>query len=195
MSRNAKISRTTKETDINLSLNIDGQGKASINTGVAFLDHMLTLWTVHGFFDLDLEATGDLEVDAHHTVEDIGICLGKALAQALGDLSGIRRFGNASIPMDETLAHVSLDICNRPYLVYKVDFLTSKIGNFDTELVEEFLRAMVVNSGMTLHVQVPYGKNSHHIAEAVFKALGRAIDQATQFDPRLKGPLSSKGTL
>ncbi|MCD4755863.1 MAG: imidazoleglycerol-phosphate dehydratase HisB [Deltaproteobacteria bacterium] len=195
MSRNAKISRTTKETDINLSLNIDGQGKASINTGVAFLDHMLTLWTVHGFFDLDLEATGDLDVDAHHTVEDIGICLGKALAQALGDLSGIRRFGNASIPMEETLAYVSLDICNRPYLVYKVDFLTSKIGNFDTELVEEFLRAMVVNSGMTLHVQVPYGKNSHHIAEAVFKALGRAIDQATQFDPRLKGPLSSKGTL
>ncbi len=195
MSRDAKISRTTKETDINLSLNIDGQGKASIKTGVAFLDHMLTLWTVHGFFDLDLNATGDLEVDAHHTVEDIGICLGKALAQAIGDLSGIKRFGNASIPMEETLACVNLDICNRPYLVYKVDFLTSKIGNFDTELVEEFLRAMVVNSGMTLHVQLPYGKNSHHIAEAVFKALGRAIDQATQFDPRLKGPLSSKGML
>jgi len=195
MSRKAKISRTTKETDINLSLNIDGQGKASINTGVAFLDHMLTLWTVHGFFDLDLNATGDLEVDAHHTVEDIGICLGKALAQTIGDLSGIKRFGNASIPMEETLACVNLDICNRPYLVYKVNFLTSKIGSFDTELVEEFLRAMVVNSGMTLHVQVPYGKNSHHIAEAVFKALGRAIDQATQFDPRLKGPLSSKGTL
>jgi len=195
MSRKAKISRTTKETDINLSLNIDGQGKASINTGVAFLDHMLTLWTVHGFFDLDLNATGDLEVDAHHTVEDIGICLGKALAQTIGDLSGIKRFGNASIPMEETLACVNLDICNRPYLVYKVNFLTSKTGSFDTELVEEFLRAMVVNSGMTLHVQVPYGKNSHHIAEAVFKALGRAIDQATQFDPRLKGPLSSKGTL
>lgn len=195
MSRKAKISRTTKETDINLSLNIDGQGKASINTGVAFLDHMLTLWTVHGFFDLDLNATGDLEVDAHHTVEDIGICLGKALAQAIGDLSGIKRFGNASIPMEETLACVNLDICNRPYMVYKVNFLTSKIGSFDTELVEEFLRAMVVNSGMTLHVQVPHGKNSHHIAEAVFKALGRAIDQATQFDPRLKGPLSSKGTL
>lgn len=195
MSRKAKISRTTKETDINLSLSIDGQGKASINTGVAFLDHMLTLWTVHGFFDLDLNATGDLEVDAHHTVEDIGICLGKALAQAIGDLSGIKRFGNASIPMEETLACVNLDICNRPYMVYKVNFLTSKIGSFDTELVEEFLRAMVVNSGMTLHVQVPHGKNSHHIAEAVFKALGRAIDQATQFDPRLKGPLSSKGTL
>ena len=195
MSRDAKISRTTKETDINLSLSIDGQGKASINTGVAFLDHMLTLWTVHGFFDLDLDATGDLEVDAHHTVEDIGICLGKALTQAIGNLSGIKRFGNASIPMEETMACVNLDICNRPYLVYKVNFLTSKTGGFDTELVEEFLRAMVVNSGMTLHVQVPYGKNSHHIAEAVFKALGRAIDQATQFDSRLKGPLSSKGML
>ena len=195
MSRDAKISRTTKETDINLSLTIDGQGKASINTGVAFLDHMLTLWTVHGFFDLDIKATGDLEVDAHHTVEDIGICLGKALTQAIGNLSGIRRFGNAVIPMEETLACINLDICNRPYLVYKVGFLTSKIGNFDTELVEEFLRAMVVNSGMTLHVQVPYGKNSHHIAEAVFKALGRAIDKATQFDSRLKGPLSSKGML
>jgi len=195
MSRDAKISRTTKETDINLSLLIDGHGKASINTGVAFLDHMLTLWTVHGFFDLDIRATGDLEVDAHHTVEDIGICLGKALTQAIGNLSGIRRFGNAAIPMEETLACINLDICNRPYLVYKVGFLTSKIGNFDTELVEEFLRAMVVNSGMTLHVQVPYGKNSHHIAEAVFKALGRAIDKATQFDSRLKGHLSSKGML
>ncbi|MCK4425614.1 MAG: imidazoleglycerol-phosphate dehydratase HisB [Deltaproteobacteria bacterium] len=195
MPRNAKISRTTKETDINLNLTIDGQGKASINTGIGFLDHMLTLWAVHGFFDLDIRATGDLEVDAHHTVEDIGICLGKALAQAIGDLSGIRRFGNASIPMEETLACVNLDICNRPFLVYKVGFLTSKIGNFDTELVEEFLRALVVNSGMTLHVHVPYGKNGHHIAEAAFKALGRAIDQATQFDPRLKGPLSSKGTL
>ena len=195
MSRDSKISRTTQETDINLSLTIDGQGKASINTGVAFLDHMLTLWTVHGFFDLDIRATGDLEVDAHHTVEDIGICLGKALTQAIGNLSGIRRFGNAVIPMEETLACINLDICNRPYLVYKVGFLTSKIGNFDTELVEEFLRAMVVNSGMTLHVQVPYGKNSHHIAEAVFKALGRAIDKATQLDPRLKGPLSSKGML
>ena len=195
MSREAKISRTTKETDINLSLTIDGQGKASINTGVGFLDHMLTLFTVHGFFDLDINAVGDLDVDAHHTIEDVGICLGKVLTQAIGDLSGIRRFGNASIPMEETLACVNLDICNRPYLVYKVEFLTSKIGNFDTELVEVFLQALAVNSGMTLHVQVPHGKNSHHIAEAVFKALGRAIDQATQFDPRLKGPLSSKGML
>ncbi|OPL14224.1 MAG: imidazoleglycerol-phosphate dehydratase [delta proteobacterium ML8_D] len=195
MSRYAKISRTTRETDINLSLNIDGEGKASINTGVGFLNHMLTLWTVHGFFDLDIKAVGDLEVDAHHTVEDIGICLGKALSQALKDFNGIKRFGNVTVPMDETLACVTLDICNRPYLIYKVNFLTSKVGSFDTELIEEFLRAMVINSGMTLHVQVPYGKNSHHIAEAVFKALGKAIDQATQFDPRAKGPLSSKGML
>ena len=151
MSRNAKISRTTKETDITLNLTIDGQGKASINTGVAFLDHMLTLWTVHGFFDLDIRATGDLEVDAHHTVEDIGICLGKALNQAIGDLSYIRRFGNASVPMNEALACVNLDICNRPYLVYKVNFLTSKIGNFDTELVEEFLRVSVRTEGQGIN--------------------------------------------
>ncbi len=195
MSRNAKIKRATKETDIDLSLEVDGQGKASIDTGVAFLDHMLTLWTVHGFFDLNLKAVGDLDVGAHHTVEDVGICLGKALAQALGDLSGINRYGSVSIPMEDSLARVDLDICNRPYLVYKVKFLTAKIGTFDTELVEEFLRALAVNSGMTLHVQVPYGKNSHHIAEAIFKALGRALDLATQFDPRLKGPLSTKGRL
>jgi imidazoleglycerol-phosphate dehydratase len=156
---------------------------------------MLTLWTVHGFFDLDIKAMGDLEVDAHHTVEDIGICLGKALSKALKDFKGIRRFGNAVVPMEEALACISLDICNRPYLSYKVGFLTSKIGSFDTELIEEFLRAMVINSGMTMHVQVPYGKNSHHIAEAIFKALGKALDQATQIDSRLKGPLSSKGVL
>lgn len=195
MARKAEIKRTTEETAIDLSLKIDGQGKASIDTGVGFLDHMLTLWTVHGFFDLDLEAKGDLAVGAHHTVEDVGICLGKALSQALGNLGGIRRYGSSSIPMEDALAHVDLDICNRPYLVYRVKFLTGKIGTFDTELVEEFLRAFAVNSGMTLHVQVPYGKNSHHIAEAIFKALGRAVDLATQFDPRLEGPLSSKGKL
>ncbi len=195
MSRHAKISRATKETDIDLSLTIEGHGKASVKTGVGFLDHMLTLWAVHGFFDLDLRAAGDLDVDAHHTVEDVGICLGKALNQALGDFSGIRRYGSASVPMEEALAHVDLDICRRPYLVYSVNFLTSKIGNFDTELVEEFLRAFAVNSGITLHVEVPYGKNSHHMAEAVFKALGKAIDQATRLDTRLKGPLSSKGEL
>jgi imidazoleglycerol-phosphate dehydratase len=195
MAREAEIKRTTEETDIDLSLKIDGQGRASIDTGIGFLDHMLTLWTVHGFFDLDLRARGDLDVGAHHTVEDVGICLGKALDQALGDLGGIRRYGSASIPMEDALAYVDLDICNRPYLVYKVRFLTAKIASFDTELVEEFLRAFAVNSGMTLHVQVPHGKNSHHIAEAIFKALGRAVDQATQFDPRLEGPLSSKGRL
>ena len=195
MAREGEIKRTTEETDIDLSLKIDGQGRASIDTDIGFLDHMLTLWAVHGFFDLDLKARGDLDVGAHHTVEDVGICLGKALNQALGDLGGIRRYGSASIPMEDALAYVDLDICNRPYLVYKVRFLTAKIASFDTELVEEFLRAFAVNSGMTLHVQVPHGKNSHHIAEAIFKALGRAVDQATQFDPRLEGPLSSKGKL
>jgi imidazoleglycerol-phosphate dehydratase len=195
MSRNAKINRTTKETDITLNLDIDGQGKASINTGVGFLDHMLTLWTVHGFFDLCIKATGDLEVDAHHTVEDVGICLGEALKQAIGNLSYIKRYGNSFIPMDDALSCVTLDICNRSFLVYNVNFLTPKIGNFDTELVEEFLRAVAMKSGMTLHVQLFHGKNSHHIAESIFKAFGRAVDQATKFDARLKGPLSSKGTL
>ncbi len=195
MAREAEVKRTTQETAIELGLRIDGQGRASIDTGIGFLDHMLTLWTVHGLFDLDLMARGDLAVGAHHTVEDVGICLGKALAQAIGDLSGIRRYGSSSIPMEDALAHVNLDICNRPYLVYRVKFLTDKIGAFDTELVEEFLRAFAVNSGMTLHVQVDHGKNSHHIAEAVFKALGRAVDLATQLDPRLEGPLSSKGIL
>jgi imidazoleglycerol-phosphate dehydratase len=195
MSRNSHIKRITKETDIDLRLGLDGKGEASVETGVGFLDHMLTLWTVHGFFDLMVTASGDLDVDAHHTVEDIGICLGTALGQALGDLQGIRRYGSASIPMEETLAQVDLDICRRPYMSFNVAFPTATIGNFDTELIEEFMRAFAVNSGMTLHIRVPYGKNSHHIAEAVFKALGRATDQATQIDPRVRGPLSSKGHL
>jgi imidazoleglycerol-phosphate dehydratase len=195
MSRNSHVKRITKETDIDLRLELDGKGEALVQTGVGFLDHMLTLWTVHGFFDLMIKASGDLDVDAHHTVEDIGICLGTALGQALGDLQGIRRYGSASIPMEETLARADLDICRRPYLSFNVAMPTAKIGDFDTELIEEFMRAFAVNSGMTLHITVPYGKNSHHIAEAIFKALGRATDQATQIDPRVKGPLSSKGQL
>jgi imidazoleglycerol-phosphate dehydratase len=195
MSRNSHVKRITKETDIDLRLELDGKGEALVQTGVGFLDHMLTLWTVHGFFDLMIKASGDLDVDAHHTVEDIGICLGTALGQALGDLQGIRRYGSASIPMEEALARADLDICRRPYLSFNVAMPTAKIGDFDTELIEEFMRAFAVNSGMTLHITVPYGKNSHHIAEAIFKALGRATDQATQIDPRVKGPLSSKGQL
>ncbi len=195
MTRSAIIKRATKETNIELRLVLDGSGNSDINTGIPFFDHMLTLWSVHGFFDLCIKATGDLEVDGHHTVEDVGICLGLALKEALEDFSGIRRYGSASVPMEETLARVDLDLCKRPYLVFNALFPSSKVGNFDTELVEEFLRAVVINCGMTLHVNVPYGKNCHHISEAIFKAFGKATDRATQHDPRIHGPLSSKGTL
>ena len=193
--REGVITRRTKETSIELKLNLDGSGKATINTGVGFMDHMLTLWTVHGFFDLDLMAKGDLDVDSHHTVEDVGICLGRAIAQALDDYSGISRYGSARVPMEETVGQVDLDLCRRPYLVFSVPFTAPFIGRFETEMVEEFLRALAVNSGMTLHVNVPYGKNNHHMAEAVFKALGRALDQAVSQDTRVKGTLSSKGTI
>ncbi len=190
------VQRKTMETSVDLSVTIEGTGRANIDTGVGFLDHMLTLWTVHGFFDLSIKATGDLAVDDHHTVEDVAITLGTGLKKALGGLRGIRRYGQAAVPMEEALAMVYLDICSRPYLVFDVRFPSSKIGQFDTELVEEFLRALAVNCGMTLHVRVPYGKNSHHMAEAIFKALGRALDQATAEEPRLKsGVLSSKGSL
>lgn len=193
--RTFSFTRKTNETEIDISLNIDGTGRADVSTGVGFLDHMLTLWTVHGLFDLSLKARGDLQVDFHHTVEDVGICLGMAIARALGAFTAIRRYGFQILPMEEALAIVAVDICNRPFLVYNTSFPTEKIGAFDTELVEEFLRAMVVNSGITLHVKVEYGKNSHHISEAIFKALGRAMDQATLIDKRIKGVPSSKGIL
>ena len=193
--RKGIITRTTKETSVNLSLDLDGTGQSSISTGVGFLDHMLTLWTVHGFFDLDLEARGDLHVDSHHTVEDTGICLGMALADALDDYSGISRYGSARVPMEETVSQVDIDFCRRPYLVFNVPFNSPFIGKFETELAEEFLRALAVNSGMTLHVNVPYGRNNHHMAEAVFKALGRATKQAVRKDAGIKGTLSSKGII
>ncbi len=193
--RKGTITRTTKETSVELSLNLDGSGKASIATGVGFMDHMLTLWTVHGFFDLNLMAKGDIEVDSHHTVEDVGICLGQAVAQALGDYSGISRYGSARVPMEESISQVDVDLCRRPYLVFSVPFTVPMIGRFETEMIEEFLRALAVNSGMTLHVNVPYGKNNHHMAEAVFKALGRAMCQAVSMDSRIQGTLSSKGTI
>ncbi len=195
MDRCAGLKRVTRETEIEVDLKIDGEGRAEIDTGVGFLDHMLTLWAVHGMFDLRISAKGDLHVDAHHTVEDVGIVLGQAIREALEDFAGIMRYGSASVPMEESIAHVFLDLCKRPFLVFQVQFPSEKIGDFDTELVEEFLRAFAVNSGMTLHIQVPYGKNSHHMAEAVFKALGRAVDEATRPNPRIKGVLSSKGTL
>jgi imidazoleglycerol-phosphate dehydratase len=193
--RKAEIKRTTKETDISLELNIDGTGISDINTGVGFLDHILTLFSRHGFFDLKLKATGDLEVDQHHTVEDIGICLGQAFIKACGDKAGIRRYGDSTIPMGESLANVVLDLCDRPFLVFNVQLNNQKVGNFDVELVEEFFHAYVNNCGATLHINLAYGSNTHHIIEAIFKAFGRAMDQATSKDERIKGVLSTKGTL
>jgi imidazoleglycerol-phosphate dehydratase len=193
--RESTIQRKTNETDIRLSLTIDGEGKASLQTGVPFLDHMLTLFAVHGFFDLTVEAAGDLEIDAHHTVEDVGICLGQAFKTALGDFSAINRYGHCTLPMDESLARVTVDFSNRPYLHYHVVQCDQKVGTFDTALVQEFLRALSLHGGMTLHAEVPYGHNTHHILEAIFKALGRTLAQATARHLRTQGPLSSKGTL
>jgi len=193
--RKGKIDRKTKETNIHLELSIDGQGLADLHTGVPFLDHMLTLFAVHGFFDLKLHAEGDLQVDAHHTVEDIGICLGKGLSEALGDRQGIRRYGHAVVPMDEACASVVLDLSNRPYLVYQAPPLTAEVGQFETELAPEFFRAFSQHGGVTLHLQVLYGSNTHHILEAIFKAWGRALDQATLYDDRRVGVPSSKGLI
>ncbi len=194
--RKASIKRKTKETDISLDLNLDGKGSYSINTSIPFLDHMLSLMCKHGLFDMKLKAKGDIDIDDHHTVEDIGIALGKALKQSLGEMKGISRYGQASVPMDEALASVSLDISGRPYLVYKVEFpKKAKIKNFDPDLVEDFLQAFASNGSITLHVNVPYGRNVHHIIEAVFKALGRAIKDAVSLNPRMKGIPSTKGKL
>ncbi len=193
--RVGEIHRKTKETDITLRLKLDGLGTTSIRSGVSFMDHMLTLFGVHGFFDLDIEATGDTEIDDHHTVEDLGICLGQAFKSALGDLSGICRYGLSIIPMDEALAQVTVDISNRPHLSFAVPIKDQKVGTFDTALTKEFLRALALHAGLTLHVKVEHGDNTHHIIEAVFKALGRALGQAVSPEPRSKGPLSSKGSL
>lgn len=193
--RQHTITRRTKETDITLSLVLDGTGVAAITSGVPFLDHMLTLFAVHGFFDLSLTAQGDIDIDDHHTVEDIGICLGQAFKGALLDFSAITRYGHCSLPMDEVLARVTVDLSNRPYLHYDVVACDQKVGAFDTALVMEFLRALSLHGGMTLHVEVPYGRNTHHILEAIFKALGKALDQATSVNTRSRGPLSSKGSL
>lgn len=194
--RKARISRKTKETDIRLALNLDGTGAYSIDTSIPFLDHMLSLMCKHGLFDMKLRAKGDLDIDYHHTVEDTGIVFGTTLKQALKDMKGISRYGQASVPMDEALASVSLDISGRPYLVYTVAFpKRSKIKNFDADLIEDLLQAFVSNAGITLHVVVHYGRNTHHIIEAIFKALGRALRQAITVDPRVKGVPSTKGRL
>lgn len=193
--RTATIERKTKETDIRLVLTLEGKGESRIATPVPFLDHMLTQIARHGFFDLTVEASGDIEIDAHHTVEDLGICLGEAFKQALGDKTGIRRYGRGTLPMHEALASVILDFSGRPFLVYNVPMPKAKVGEFDTELVEEFFVAFCNHSGANVHINLAYGDNLHHSIEAVFKAFGRALDEATQLDPRIEGVLSSKGKL
>ena len=195
MKRCARIERKTSETDIMVELEIDGIGSYSVQTPAAFLNHMLELFARHGLFNLSVLARGDTAVDFHHTVEDIGICLGQAIVKALSDKAGICRYGEATVPMDEALAHVALDLSGRPCLVYNAPDLKGKVGEFDSELVQEFLQALVNNCKATLHINVAYGKNSHHIIEAVFKALARALDRATQLDGRVGGVPSTKGVL
>ena len=195
MMREAEVKRTTKETSIYVKLNLDGTGKADIDTGVGFLNHMMTLVAVHGMFDLVIKATGDLDVDCHHTVEDVGIAFGDALKQALGDKKGIHRYGSCLLPMDEALAEIILDISGRPYLVWNADIPRNMLGTFDTEMGEDFFRALAVHSDMTLHINLPYGRNTHHMLEAIFKGLGRALSMAVAMDPRVHGIMSSKGML
>lgn len=195
MARTARINRKTAETQIELELNLDGAGQARVATGVGFLDHMLTLLAKHGALDLTVKATGDLEVDQHHTVEDVGIAFGQALREALGDKAGIARYGHFALPMEETLAATALDLGGRAYLVFQAEFPTPKIGEFDSELVEDFWQAVSANALCNLHVLVHYGRNSHHIAEAIFKATARALRMAVAPDPRMTGVPSTKGTL
>jgi imidazoleglycerol-phosphate dehydratase len=195
MSRKASVERITKETQIKLTLEIDGRGVAKVCSSIPFLDHMLDLFARHGLFDLDIEARGDIDIDFHHTVEDIGIVLGQAFREALGDKKGIRRYGQATVPMDETLAGVAVDLSGRPYMVYNVKLPKVKIGEFDVELAREFFQAFANNAGANLHVNVMYGDNVHHILEACFKGAARALDMATQVDPRIEGVLSTKGKL
>lgn len=195
MSRTAHIERRTAETRIDLKLAIDGSAQGEIATSVPFLDHMLTLFKGHGFFDLAIVASGDIEIDDHHTVEDIGICLGDAFKQALGDKKGVRRYGRFTMPMHETLAEVVIDFSGRPHLVFNVALPKAKVGTFDSELVEEFFVAFCNHAGANLHINVPYGSNLHHIIEAIFKGFGRAVDEATAIDPRISGVMSTKGKL
>jgi len=193
--RSASVERKTKETEINVQLAIDGSGEYEISTGIAFFDHMLESFTRHGAFDLRLTAKGDLEVDTHHTIEDVGIVLGQAFREALGSAAGIRRYGSIALPMAESKLEVALDISNRPYLVYRVDLANDRIGGFDASLTEDFLYAFSQNAGIDLHVELAYGKNPHHVVEAIFKGLARALRMAVEFDPRTKGLPTVKGAL
>ena len=194
--RAASISRRTAETDVSVSIVLDGTGRCAVSTGIGFLDHMLELFARHGLFDLDVEVTGDLHVDQHHSAEDTGIALGQAFAQALGDKRGIARYADLHLPMDETLTRVAVDISGRPFLVFRTAFRVEKIGQFDTELVREWFQAFAMNAGITLHVETLYGANSHHIAESCFKGLARALRRAVAVDPREEGRVpSTKGSL
>ena len=194
--RKGAVKRTTKETDVEVAVDLDGTGAASIATGIGFLDHMLDLLARHSRIDLAVKAKGDLHIDAHHTTEDVGIALGQAVKQALGDMRGITRYADVHLPMDEALTRVAIDISGRPFLVFKVEFARAKIGDFDTQLVREWFQAFAMNSGFTLHVQTLYGSNDHHIAESCFKGLARALRAAASADPRAAGEIpSTKGTL
>lgn len=195
MARTAQISRKTAETQIDLRLDLDGAGRAEVATGVGFFDHMLTLLAKHSLFDLAVKADGDLHVDAHHTVEDVGICLGQALSHALGDKSGIRRYGSATLPMDEVLVTATVDLSGRPFFVWHADLAPETLGTFSAPLAEEFWRAVSTNGAFNLHVVCYYGRNAHHIIEGVFKATARALRQATEIDPRMTGVPSTKGVL
>ena len=195
MAREASVVRKTKETDIKLNFQVDGSGKSQISTGVGFFDHMLEGFSKHGFFDLNVKVEGDLHVDAHHTVEDTGIVLGEAIANAIGDKKGIKRYGSFILPMDDALVLCAIDLCGRPYFQFDLEFPTEKIGEFDTELVREFFYAISYKCGMNLHMKMLSGVNSHHIAEAAFKAFAKALDMATSVDARIDGILSTKGSL
>ncbi|MFB3895833.1 MAG: imidazoleglycerol-phosphate dehydratase HisB [bacterium] len=193
--RKSTINRKTSETNISLTLNLDGTGKYDIQIAVPFMEHMLNLFAKHGLFDLMVKAQGDIQIDAHHTVDDIGICLGKAFAEALGDKSGIKRFGSVQLPMDEVLTAVSVDISGRPYLVYNVPKLQGKVGEFDAELAEEFFQAFATNAGITMHIDLIRGENLHHIIEGIFKAVAKALNVAVSRDERVNGVPSTKGII
>ncbi|GKU77734.1 imidazoleglycerol-phosphate dehydratase HisB [Paenibacillus sp. L3-i20] len=193
--REASVARKTNETDITLSFGVDGSGEAKLETDVPFLNHMLDLFAKHGQFNLNVDAKGDIDIDDHHTVEDIGICLGQTLREALGDKRGIKRYASVFVPMDEALAQVVIDVSNRPHFEYRAQYPSSQVGSFSTELVHEFLWKFALEARITLHVIVHYGQNTHHMIEAVFKALGRALDEATSIDPRVQGVPSTKGVL
>lgn len=195
INRKSSVTRKTKETDITVSINLDGDGKTNINTGSRFFDHMLDGFARHGLFDLDVEVKGDLDVDCHHTVEDTGIVLGTAIVQALGEKAGIRRFGSFMLPMDETLALCAIDLSGRPFLKYQADFTVEKIGTLDTEMIREFFYAVSYSAAMNLHLKILDAGNNHHMAEALFKAFGKALDEATMAEPRIKEVWSTKGSL